>query len=49
MHTSLGGSAQEWKTVLPAHVVAGTVIDLHLVMTNFQNPDLTIAWEVRIE
>jgi hypothetical protein len=49
VHTSVGGSAPTWKTILPADVVAGSELQLHLVMTNFRNPDLTIAWEVRVE
>jgi hypothetical protein len=44
----VGGSAQEWQTQIAAGLVAGSAIELRLVMTVFDSTDATIAYEVAI-
>lgn len=45
----MGGSAREWSTVLPSGLVAGGTFELRLVMTKFDAPAVSIAYEVRVE
>jgi hypothetical protein len=44
----VGGSAQEWQTSIDAGLVAGSAIELRLVMTVFGGDDVNIAYEVAI-
>ena len=44
----MGGSAQEWSTSIADGVVAGTPVELRLVMTNFTDAPATVAYEVVI-
>ncbi len=45
----MGGSAQEWGTVLNSDLVPDGQLNLNLVMTKFTPPDVRIAYEVRLE
>ena len=44
----MGGSAREWKGRLPSALAQGR-LTLHLVMTKFNPPPVTIAYEVRLQ
>ncbi|HKF17227.1 MAG TPA: hypothetical protein VKF14_08585 [Candidatus Dormibacteraeota bacterium] len=44
----MGGSAREWKGRLPSDLAQGTLA-LHLVMTKFNTPAVTITYEVRLQ
>ena len=44
----MGGSAQEWQTAIEDGLVAGSPIELRLVMTVFDSDEATIAYEVAI-
>ena len=44
----MGGSAREWKVRLPNDLAQGTLF-LHLVMTKFNPPAVTITYEVRLQ
>ena len=44
----MGGSAQEWRTRIGDELVAGSPIELRLVMTKFGDDAATIAYEVAI-
>jgi len=47
-HTAVGGSGQEWHLILPAALEPETRLDLRLIMTKWQAPDVRIAYEVRV-
>jgi len=44
----VGGSAQEWQIGIDAGMVAGSLIELHLVMTKFGGDAATIGYEVAV-
>ena len=44
----MGGSAQEWRTQMTDGLVAGSLIELRLVMTQFGGDSATIGYEVTI-
>ncbi len=44
----MGGSAREWQTQIKTALVAGSAIELRLVMTVFGGDDVNIAYEVAI-
>ncbi len=44
----MGGSAQEWQTPIATGLVAGSAIELRLVMTVFGEDDVNISYEVAI-
>ncbi len=44
----MGGSAQEWRTGIDDGLVAGSPIELRLVMTKFGGDAATIRYEVVI-
>jgi len=44
----VGGSAQEWSASLEAGLIAGSAIELRLVMTAFGDADVNIAYEVAL-
>ncbi|HKA09995.1 MAG TPA: hypothetical protein VKI99_05945 [Candidatus Dormibacteraeota bacterium] len=44
----MGGSAREWKGRLPSDLAPGA-LTLRLVMTKFNSPAVTIAYEVRLQ
>lgn len=44
----MGGSAQEWQAQMTDALVAGSVIELRLVMTKFGGDGATIGYEVII-
>ncbi len=44
----MGGSAQEWQARIDEELVAGSPIELRLVMTKFGGNAATIGYEVVI-
>jgi hypothetical protein len=47
-HTAIGGNERQWVVVLPTDLAAGSEIELRLVMTKWQAPDVRIGYEIRI-
>ena len=45
----MGGSAQEWGTLLPGELAPGSEVVLNLVMTKFGQPSARIGYEIRLE
>ena len=45
----MGGSAQSWTTTLPAALIAGSPIELRLVMTKFGPPEVELAYEILLQ
>ena len=44
----MGGSARDWKGSLPSDLAPG-MLSLHLVMTKFNPPAVTMTYEVRLQ
>lgn len=47
-HTAVGGTASEWQLVLPAALEPDTPLELRVVMTKWQPPDVRIGYEIRL-
>jgi hypothetical protein len=47
-HTAVGGTASEWQLVLPAALEPDTPIELRVVMTKWQPPNVRIGYEIRL-
>lgn len=45
----MGGSAREWSAHIDGPLVAGTNVELSLVMTKFGGNAVTIGYEVILE
>ena len=45
----MGGSAHLWSRILPEDIVPGSDLLIDLTMTKFLAPDVTIAYELRVE
>jgi hypothetical protein len=44
----VGGSARAWSTQLAGRLVPGTVVTLHVVMTKFGPPPVTIGYDLSV-
>ncbi len=42
----MGGSVRQWSTDLEEGLLAGSAVELRVVLTNFSNETATIGYEV---